>query len=61
MNLFQLIKSRAMKIVDCNNHVKSASEFFKGGCAVNILSDKYNPLGKSWQDNNALNILTSFQ
>ncbi|KAK7015526.1 Ferric iron binding [Halocaridina rubra] len=44
----KLIKTGAMKIVDCNNHIKSASEFFSGGCAVNILSDKYNPLG----DNN---------
>lgn len=43
---FQLIRSGAMKIVDCNNHIKSASAFFGGGCAVNILSDKYNPLGK---------------
>lgn len=44
----KLIKTGAMKIVDCNNHIKSASEFFSGGCAVNVLSDKYNPLG----DNN---------
>ncbi|KAG7160041.1 Transferrin-like 2 [Homarus americanus] len=45
----ELIRSQAMKIVDCNNHIKSASEFFSGGCAVNILSDKYNPLGDNSQ------------
>ncbi|XP_071513824.1 transferrin 2 isoform X2 [Panulirus ornatus] len=50
MPMAKLIRSGAMKIVDCNNHVKSASEFFSGGCAVNILSDKYNPLG----DNNQI-------
>jgi len=31
--------------VDCNNHVKSALEYFGESCAVNSLSDKYNPLG----------------
>lgn len=35
-----------MTITDCNNHIKSASNFFGGGCAANILSDKYNPLGE---------------
>ncbi|XP_050694554.1 melanotransferrin-like [Eriocheir sinensis] len=45
----KLIHSGAMEVVDCNNHVKSASEFFKGGCAVNILSNKYNPLGDNSQ------------
>ncbi|KAK8379650.1 hypothetical protein O3P69_019551 [Scylla paramamosain] len=44
-----LIHSGAMKVVDCNNHIKSASEFFSGGCAVNILTDKYNPLGDNSQ------------
>ena len=34
-----------MKVVDCNNHVKSASEFFGPSCAVNSLQDRYNPLG----------------
>lgn len=46
----KLIKSGAMKIVDCNNYIKSASAFFSGGCAVNILSDKYNPLGDNSQE-----------
>ncbi|KAK3866185.1 hypothetical protein Pcinc_028259 [Petrolisthes cinctipes] len=45
----RLIGSGAMKITDCNNHIKSASNFFEGGCAVNILSDKYNPLGDNSQ------------
>lgn len=34
-----------MEIVDCNNHVKSALSYFGPSCAVNSLSDKYNPLG----------------
>lgn len=34
-----------MDIVDCNNHVKSAIEFFGTSCAVNSLQDRYNPLG----------------
>ncbi len=34
-----------MKVMDCNNHVKSAMEFFGPSCAVNSLQDRYNPLG----------------
>ena len=34
-----------MKISDCNNHVKSAIDFFGVSCAVNSLQDRYNPLG----------------
>ena len=34
-----------MDISDCNNHVKSAIEFFGESCAVNSLQDRYNPLG----------------
>lgn len=34
-----------MDIVDCNNHVKSATKYFGPSCAVNCLSDKYNPIG----------------
>ena len=37
-----------MDISDCNNHVKSAIDFFGTSCAVNSLQDRYNPLG----DNN---------
>ncbi|KAK8395789.1 hypothetical protein O3P69_005711 [Scylla paramamosain] len=40
-----LIHTGTMKVLDCNNHIKSTSEFFSGGCAVNILTNKYNPLG----------------
>ena len=36
-----------MPIVDCNNHVKSAIEFFGTSCAVNSLQDRYNPLGEN--------------
>lgn len=34
-----------MKVVDCNNHVKNAIEFFGKSCAVNSLINKYNPIG----------------
>lgn len=34
-----------MEIVDCNNHVKNVLTYFGSSCAVNSLSDKYNPLG----------------
>lgn len=34
-----------MEIVDCNNHVKTATAFFNSSCAVNSLIDKYNPIG----------------
>ena len=35
-----------MEIIDCNNHVKSAINFFGPSCAVNSLIDKYNPIGR---------------
>lgn len=34
-----------MDIIDCNNHVKSAIEFFGPSCAINSLIDRYNPIG----------------
>lgn len=34
-----------MEIIDCNNHVKSTTNFFGSSCAVNSLTDKYNPIG----------------
>lgn len=34
-----------MEIVDCNNHVKNAINFFGPSCAVNSLINKYNPIG----------------
>ena len=35
-----------MNIADCNNHVKSVSEFFGDSCAVGALTTQYNPLGE---------------
>ncbi|XP_030749871.1 melanotransferrin [Sitophilus oryzae] len=40
-----LMKEGVMDIIDCNNHVKTATNFFGPSCAVNCLSDKYNPIG----------------
>ena len=34
-----------MEIVDCNNQVKTAANFFNDSCAVYSLVDKYNPIG----------------
>lgn len=34
-----------MEIIDCNNHVKNAINFFGDSCAPNALIDKYNPIG----------------
>ena len=39
------MEKRIMDIADCNNHVKSAGEFFGPSCAVDSLSNIYNPLG----------------
>ncbi len=43
--IYKLIDTGVMDIVDCNNHVKSAINFFGMSCAVNSLQDRYNPLG----------------
>ena len=43
--VYRLISRDVMDIVDCNNHVKSAIEFFGTSCAVDSLRDRYNPLG----------------
>ncbi|KAK9501998.1 hypothetical protein O3M35_012612 [Rhynocoris fuscipes] len=40
-----LIKKGGLEIVDCNNHVKNAINYFGPSCAVNSLHDKYNPTG----------------
>jgi melanoma-associated antigen p97 len=40
-----LMKDGGMRVVDCNNHVKNAIEFFGKSCAVNSLINKYNPIG----------------
>jgi hypothetical protein len=39
------MKEGDMKVIDCNNHVKNAIEFFGKSCAVNSLINKYNPIG----------------
>jgi len=43
-------EEQIMPVVDCNNHVKSASHFFGPSCAVNSLTDIYNPLGDNSGD-----------
>ncbi|KAF5292435.1 hypothetical protein FQA39_LY13982 [Lamprigera yunnana] len=43
--IHSLMNEGSMEIVDCNNHVKTATEFFGPSCAVNSLTDKYNPIG----------------
>ncbi|XP_037045009.1 melanotransferrin [Bradysia coprophila] len=43
--IYTLQKEAGMEIVDCNNHVKSAINFFGKSCAVNSLTNKYNPIG----------------
>uniref|UniRef100_U5EEQ2 Putative transferrin 2 n=1 Tax=Corethrella appendiculata TaxID=1370023 RepID=U5EEQ2_9DIPT len=43
--IYTLQREGDMKIVDCNNHVKSAAEFFGPSCAINSLINKYNPIG----------------
>ncbi|CAG9858189.1 unnamed protein product [Phyllotreta striolata] len=40
-----LMNEGGMEIVDCNNHVKSAIQFFGPSCAVNCLTDQFNPIG----------------
>jgi hypothetical protein len=45
--IHRLFKSGVMDVVDCNNHVKSAIEFFGTSCAINSLQDRYNPLGET--------------
>uniref|UniRef100_A0A7G3B3U2 Putative transferrin 2 n=1 Tax=Lutzomyia longipalpis TaxID=7200 RepID=A0A7G3B3U2_LUTLO len=43
--IHRLLKDGFMEIVDCNNHVKSAINFFGKSCAVNSLVNKNNPIG----------------
>ncbi|RZC33632.1 melanotransferrin, partial [Asbolus verrucosus] len=43
--IYTLMTQGGMDIVDCNNHVKSATRYFGPSCAVNCLSNKYNPIG----------------
>ena len=34
-----------MPVSDCNNYVRSTSDFFAESCAVNTLTERYHPLG----------------
>lgn len=43
--IHELQKHGGMEIIDCNNHVKSAINFFGPSCAVNSLINKNNPIG----------------
>ncbi|KAJ8686639.1 hypothetical protein QAD02_022433 [Eretmocerus hayati] len=43
--IYNLMRRGNLGIADCNNHVKSANQFFGPSCAVNSLDSKYNPLG----------------
>ncbi len=45
MPINRLMEEGVIEIADCNNHVKSAINFFGQSCAVNSLKDRYNPLG----------------
>ncbi|XP_034658557.1 melanotransferrin [Drosophila subobscura] len=40
-----LQKEGGMEVVDCNNQVKTAANYFNRSCAVYSLTDKYNPIG----------------
>lgn len=41
----QLQREGGMEVVDCNNQVKTAANYFNNSCAVYSLIDKYNPIG----------------
>ncbi|XP_032523244.2 transferrin 2 [Danaus plexippus] len=45
MPIHVLMQEGGLKITDCNNHVKSAVEYFGESCAPNSLKDIYNPIG----------------
>ncbi|XP_072934834.1 transferrin 2 [Epargyreus clarus] len=45
MPIHTLMREGGLKITDCNNHVKSAIEYFSDSCAPNSLKDMYNPIG----------------
>ncbi|XP_045455298.1 melanotransferrin [Melitaea cinxia] len=45
MPIHILMKEGGLRITDCNNHVKSAVEYFGESCAPNSLKDMYNPIG----------------
>merc|ERR1719270_1918267 len=43
--LYNMLTGKHMPVSDCNNYVKSTSDFFAQSCAVNTLQERYNPLG----------------
>ena len=43
--LYNMLTKGFMPVSDCNNYVKSTSDFFAESCAVNTLTERYNPLG----------------
>ncbi|XP_004927626.1 transferrin 2 [Bombyx mori] len=45
MPIHVLMQEGGLKVTDCNNHVKSATEYFGESCAPNSLKDLYNPIG----------------
>lgn len=40
-----LIEKKLLEIVDCNNHVKAATNFFNKMCAPDALNSQFNPTG----------------
>ncbi|XP_045780412.1 melanotransferrin isoform X1 [Maniola jurtina] len=45
MPIHVLMREGGLKVTDCNNHVKSAIQYFGDSCAPNSLKDMYNPIG----------------
>lgn len=43
--IFRLQREGGMEVVDCNNQVKIAANYFNNSCAVYSLVDKFNPIG----------------
>jgi len=43
--LYNMLTKGFMPVSDCNNYVRSTSDFFAESCAVNTLTERYNPLG----------------
>ncbi|XP_017955675.1 melanotransferrin [Drosophila navojoa] len=43
--IYTLQHNGGMEVVDCNNQVKTAANYFNSSCAVHSLIDRYNPIG----------------
>ncbi|XP_055912472.1 melanotransferrin [Eupeodes corollae] len=43
--IYTLQHEGGMEVIDCNNQVKTAANYFSDSCAVYSLIDKYNPIG----------------